>query len=773
MKENKEEKHLMLKPVKKTIELADGRTITIETGKLAKQADGAVEVRMGDTMLLATVCSAREAGEGVDFMPLTVEYKEKYASIGRYPGGFLKREGRANDYEILTSRLVDRVLRPLFPDNYHAETFVNVTLYSASEQDAPDALAGIAASAALACSDIPFNGPISEVRVARVDGQWVINPTFAQIEKADIELMVGATYDNIMMVEGEMDEVSEAELLEALKVAHEEIKKHCVAQLELMKESGHEQKREYNHEINDDALRADVREKCYDKAYAIARAGNADKHWRAESFGAISEEYIESLPEMTEEQLAAYTPEQRIAMVKRYYHDVEKEAMRRCVLDEGIRLDGRNTTTVRPIWIETDYLPGPHGSAVFTRGETQALVTVTLGTTLDEKIVDDVLNRSKERFLLHYNFPPFSTGEARPQRGVGRREIGHGNLAHRALKRMFPTGFPYTCRIVSDILESNGSSSMATVCGGTLALLDAGVKMKRPVAGVAMGLISDGEKYAVLTDILGDEDHLGDMDFKVTGTADGITATQMDIKCDGLSYEILATALEQARQGRMHILGLINEAIPEAREDYKPNVPRLVTFEIPKELIGAVIGPGGKVIQGIQEETGASISIDEDLELGIGKVEIASANKESLDAAYARIKAIVAMPEVGETYKGKVRSILDFGAFVEFMPGKDGLLHISEISWERLADMEASGIKEGDEVTVKLLEIDPKTGKYRLSMRALQEKPEGWTEPERRPHGERPHRHDGEGRMPRRDGDRPRGPRREGGEGRGDRGPRR
>ena len=710
----------MLKPVKKTIELADGRTITIETGKLAKQADGAVEVRMGDTMLLATVCSAREAGEGVDFMPLTVEYKEKYASIGRYPGGFLKREGRANDYEILTSRLVDRVLRPLFPDNYHAETFVNVTLYSASEQDAPDALAGIAASAALACSDIPFNGPISEVRVARVDGQWVINPTFAQIEKADIELMVGATYDNIMMVEGEMDEVSEAELLEALKVAHEEIKKHCVAQLELMKESGHEQKREYNHEINDDALRADVREKCYDKAYAIARAGNADKHWRAESFGAICEEYIKSLPEMTEEQLAAYTPEQRIAMVKRYYHDVEKEAMRRCVLDEGIRLDGRNTTTVRPIWIETDYLPGPHGSAVFTRGETQALVTVTLGTTLDEKIVDDVLNRSKERFLLHYNFPPFSTGEARPQRGVGRREIGHGNLAHRALKRMFPTGFPYTCRIVSDILESNGSSSMATVCGGTLALLDAGVKMKRPVAGVAMGLISDGEKYAVLTDILGDEDHLGDMDFKVTGTADGITATQMDIKCDGLSYEILATALEQARQGRMHILGLINEAIPEAREDYKPNVPRLVTFEIPKELIGAVIGPGGKVIQGIQEETGASISIDEDLELGIGKVEIASANKESLDAAYARIKAIVAMPEVGETYKGKVRSILDFGAFVEFMPGKDGLLHISEISWERLADMEASGIKEGDEVTVKLLEIDPKTGKYRLSMRALQ-----------------------------------------------------
>lgn len=748
----------MLKPVKKTIELADGRTITIETGKLAKQADGAVEVRMGDTMLLATVCSAREAGEGVDFMPLTVEYKEKYASIGRYPGGFLKREGRANDYEILTSRLVDRVLRPLFPDNYHAETFVNVTLYSASEQDAPDALAGIAASAALACSDIPFNGPISEVRVARVDGQWVINPTFAQIEKADIELMVGATYDNIMMVEGEMDEVSEAELLEALKVAHEEIKKHCVAQLELMKESGHEQKREYNHEINDDALRADVREKCYDKAYAIARAGNADKHWRAESFGAICEEYIESLPEMTEEQLAAYTPEQRIAMVKRYYHDVEKEAMRRCVLDEGIRLDGRNTTTVRPIWIETDYLPGPHGSAVFTRGETQALVTVTLGTTLDEKIVDDVLNRSKERFLLHYNFPPFSTGEARPQRGVGRREIGHGNLAHRALKRMFPTGFPYTCRIVSDILESNGSSSMATVCGGTLALLDAGVKMKRPVAGVAMGLISDGEKYAVLTDILGDEDHLGDMDFKVTGTADGITATQMDIKCDGLSYEILERALNQARNGRLHILDIIEQTIPQPREDYKPHVPRIVTMLIPKELIGAVIGPGGKVIQGIQEASGATVSIDE-IDEG-GYIEVAAANKASIDKALDMINAIVELPEEGKTYTGKVRSILEFGAFVEFMPNRDGLLHISEISWNRLENMESSGLKEGDTVEVKLIEIDKKTGKYRLSMRALQPKPEGYVERERAPRGDRPRREGGD--RPRREGgDRgPRGPRR-------------
>lgn len=759
-------------PIKKTIELGDGRTITIETGKLAKQADGAVEVRMGNTMLLATVCSAQEANEGVDFMPLTVEYKEKYASIGRYPGGFLKREGRASDYEILTSRLVDRVLRPLFPDNYHAETFVNVTLFSADENDAPDALAGIAASAALACSDIPFNGPISEVRVARVDGEWVINPTFSQIERADIELMVGATYDNIMMVEGEMNEVSEAELLEALKVAHEEIKKHCVAQMELMKEAGKETKREYSHEINDDALKADVHEKCYDKAYAIAKTGSADKQWRNASFDAIRDEYIASLPEMTEEQLALYNEDQRIAMVKRYYHDVEKEAMRRCVLDEGIRLDGRKTTEIRPIWIETDYIPGPHGSAIFTRGETQALVTCTLGTTLDEKIVDDVLNQSKERFLLHYNFPPFSTGEARAQRGVGRREIGHGNLAHRALKRMFPDNFPYTCRIVSDILESNGSSSMATVCGGTLALLDAGVKMKRPVAGVAMGLISDpgATKYAVLSDILGDEDHLGDMDFKVTGTEKGITATQMDIKCDGLSYEILAKALDQARQGRMHILGLIAEAIPEAREDYKPHVPRLVTIEIPKEMIGAVIGPQGKIIQGIQEETGATISIDEDEKLGIGKVEIASKDKASIDSALAKIRAIVAMPEEGETYEGKVRSILDFGAFVEFMPGRDGLLHISEISWDRLENMEASGLKEGDTVKVKLIEIDKKTGKYRLSMRALTEKPEGYVEREARPRGERPHR---EGDRPRREGDRgPRGPRREDGNDRGPRGPR-
>ncbi len=764
-----------MNPVKKTIALPDGREITIETGKLAKQADGAVEVRMGNTMLLATVCSAREAGEGVDFMPLTVEYKEKYASIGRYPGGFLKREGRASDYEILTSRLVDRVLRPLFPDDYHADTFVNVTLYSADENDAPDALAGIAASAAIACSDIPFNGPISEVRVARVNGEWVINPTFEQIEDADIELMVGATYDNIMMVEGEMNEVSEAELLEALKVAHAEIKKHCLAQIELMKEAGKEVKREYCHEINDDELRKDVHDKCYDKAYAIARTGAADKHWRAEQFGKICEEYLESLPEMTEEQLEKYNADQRKAMVKRYYHDVEKEAMRRCVLDEGIRLDGRKTTEIRPIWCEIDYLPGPHGAAVFTRGETQALVTTTLGTTLDEKIIDDVLNQSKERFLLHYNFPPFSTGEARPQRGVGRREVGHGNLAHRALKRMFPDNFPYTCRIVSDILESNGSSSMATVCGGTLSLLDAGVKMKRPVAGVAMGLISDkgNVKYAILSDILGDEDHLGDMDFKVTGTTEGITATQMDIKCDGLSYEVLEKALNQARDGRLHILNIINQTIPEAREDYKPHVPRLITIEIPKEMIGAVIGPQGKVIQGIQEETGATISIDEDEKLGIGRVEIASKDKASIDAALAKIKAIVAQPEEGEVYEGTVRSILDFGAFVEFMPGRDGLLHISEISWDRLDNMEASGLKEGDKLTVKLIEIDKKTGKYRLSTRVLTPKPEGYVEREARPRREGGDR----GPRPRRDGDRnDRGPRRDDNRGPrrdGDRGPRR
>ncbi|MCH5216495.1 MAG: polyribonucleotide nucleotidyltransferase [Muribaculaceae bacterium] len=709
-----------MNPIKKTIELGDGRTITLETGKLAKQADGAVELRMGNTMLLATVVSAKEAGEGVDFMPLQVEYKEKYSAFGRFPGGFTRREGRASDYEILTSRLVDRVLRPLFPENYHADTFVNILLFSSDGVDMPDALAGLAASAALAVSDIPFNGPISEVRVARIDGQFVINPTFAQLENADMELMVGATYDNIMMVEGEMDEVSEADLLDALKAAHEAIKVQCKAQMEFAEAVGSTVKREYCHETNDEDLRKDVWEKTYDKAYKIAQAGSADKHWRQQSFDAICEEYLATVPE---EELEEKTP-----LVKRYYHDVEKEAVRRCILDEGIRLDGRKTNEIRPIWVETDYLPGPHGSAVFTRGETQSLATVTLGTKLDEKIVDDVLNKGTEKFLLHYNFPPFSTGEAKAQRGVGRREIGHGNLAHRALKRMFPEDFPYTCRVVSDILESNGSSSMATVCAGTLALLDAGVKMRRPVAGIAMGLITDkgNVKHAVLSDILGDEDHLGDMDFKVTGTKDGITATQMDIKCDGLSYEILAQALEQAREGRMHILGIINEAIPEPRADYKPHVPRIVTMTVDKDFIGAIIGKGGETIQGIQEETGATISIEEIDNKGI--VEIAGTNKESIEAAVARIQQIIAVPEEGVIYTGPVKSILDFGAFVEFMPGKDGLLHISEISWDRIDNMESTGIKEGDVVTVKLIEIDKKTGKFRLSMKALQEKPEGYIE---------------------------------------------
>lgn len=747
-----------MNPIKKTIKLADGREITLETGKLAKQADGAVELRMGNTMLLATVVSAKEAGEGVDFMPLQVEYKEKFSAAGRFPGGFLKREGRASDYEILTARLVDRVLRPLFPENYHADTFVNITMYSSDGIDMPDALAGLAASTAIAVSDIPFNGPISEVRIVRIDGEFVINPTYEQLEKADMELMVGATYDNIMMVEGEMNEVSEADLLNALKAAHAAIKEQCKAQMELAEQVGIV-KREYCHEVNDEELRKDVHDKCYDKAYAIAKAGSADKHWRQDSFDAICQEYIDSLPE--EEQ------EEKAPLVKRYYHDVEKEAVRRCILDEGIRLDGRKTTDIRPIWIETDYLPGPHGSAIFTRGETQSLSTVTLGTKLDEKILDEVLCQGRERFLLHYNFPPFSTGEAKASRGVGRREIGHGNLAHRALKRMLPDNFPYVCRVVSDILESNGSSSMATVCAGTLALLDAGVKMKRPVSGIAMGLITDTEsdKYAILSDILGDEDHLGDMDFKVTGTRNGITATQMDIKCDGLSYEILEKALNQAKEGRFHILDIIEKAMPAPREDYKPHVPRIETMTIPKELIGAVIGPGGKIIQGIQEQSGATVSIEE-VEEG-GYIEIAATNKEAMDKALELINAIVELPEEGKVYTGKVRSILDFGAFVEFMPNRDGLLHISEISWDRIPDMESSGIKEGDTVEVKLIEIDKKSGKYRLSMRALQPKPEGYVERERQPREGGDRRNNDRG--PRRDNNR--GPRRD--NNRNDRGPRR
>ncbi len=718
--------------IKKTIDLGDGRTITIETGKLAKQADGAVEVRMGNTMLLATVCSAREAGEGIDFMPLQVEYKERYSAFGRFPGGFTRREGRASDYEILTSRLVDRVLRPLFPENYHADTFVNIMLFSSDGVDIPDALAGLAASAALAVSDIPFNGPISEVRVARIDGEFKINPTFAELERADMDLMVGATYDNIMMVEGEMDEVSEADLLAALKAAHDAIKVHCLVQKELAEAVGSTVKREYCHETNDEELRKDVWEKCYDKAYAIARAGNADKHARQNAFDAIVEEYIAGL---TEEEAAEKT-----GLVKRYYHDVEKEAVRRCILDEGIRLDGRSTTQIRPIWCEVDYVPGPHGAAVFTRGETQSLSTVTLGTKLDEKILDDVLNQGRDRFLLHYNFPPFSTGEARPQRGVGRREIGHGNLANRALKSMIPADYPYSIRIVSDILESNGSSSMATVCAGTLALMDAGVKIKKPVSGIAMGLITDKDnvKYAVLSDILGDEDHLGDMDFKVTGTRDGITATQMDIKCDGLSYEVLEKALNQAREGRLHILNIITDTIAEPRADLKPHAPRIETMTIPKDLIGAVIGPGGKIIQSIQEASGAIVTIDE-ID-NVGYIEVAASNLESIKDAMRRIKAITAQPEEGETYTGLVKSILPFGAFVEILPGKDGLLHISEITWDRLESMEVSGIHEGDEVTVKLIEIDKKTGKYRLSMKALQPRPERAPRSDRQPREYREHR---------------------------------
>ena len=720
--------------IQKTIDLGDGRSITIETGKLAKQADGSVTVRMGNTVLLAAVCAAKDAVPGTDFMPLQVDYKEKYAAFGRFPGGFTRREGKPSDYEILTSRLVDRVLRPLFPDNYHAEVYVNVILLSSDGVDMPDALAGLAASSALAVSDIPFGGPISEVRVARIDGRFVINPTFEQLEKADIDIMVGATYENIMMVEGEMDEVQEAEMLEAIRVAHEAIKQHCLVQKELEAACGKTVKREYCHEENDEELRQKVHDELYSKAYAISVSGQG-KQERAEAFEKIVEDFKANY---TEEEL-----EEKAALIDRYYHDVEKEAMRRAILDEGKRLDGRRTTDIRPIWIEPDYLPGPHGSAVFTRGETQSLTTVTLGTKSDEKIVDDVLNQGRDRFLLHYNFPPFSTGEAKSQRGVGRREIGHGNLAHRALKRMIPKDYPYVLRVVSDILESNGSSSMATVCAGTLALMDAGVPIKKPVSGIAMGLISEnkGTNYAILSDILGDEDHLGDMDFKVTGTRDGITATQMDIKVDGLSYEILERALAQAKEGRLHILNKIVEAQPEPRAELKPHAPRIETFTIGKEFIGAVIGPGGKIIQGIQEKSGATISIDE--VDNVGSVEVAATNKEAIDAALRAIRAIVAVPEVGETYEGKISSIMPYGAFVEFMPGKDGLLHISEIDWKRLETVEEAGLKEGDRVVVKLVDIDPKTGKFKLSRRALMPKPEGYTEPAAR--GSRPPRQGGNG----------------------------
>ena len=739
--------------ITKSVQLPDGRTITIETGKVAKQADGAAVLRMGNTVLLATVCAAKDAVPGTDFMPLQVDYREQYSAAGRFPGGFTKREGKASDEEILTSRLVDRALRPLFPSNYHAEVYVQVMLLSADGVDQPDALAGFAASAAMACSDIPFEYYISEVRVARINGEYVVNPTFQQMEEADMDIMVGATKDNIMMVEGEMKEVSEQDLIGALKVAAEAIKPMCELQYELAKEKGTDVKREYDHEINDEELREQIKSELYKPAYDINHQA-LEKHARQDAFDKVLADFLEKYDaahtDLSEEDL-----EEKHAEATRYYDDVMRDAMRRCILDEGLRLDGRATTEIRPIWCEVSPLPMPHGSAIFQRGETMSLSTCTLGTKMDEKLIDGVLEKSYQRFLLHYNFPPFSTGEAKAQRGVGRREIGHGHLAWRGLKGQIPADFPYTVRLVSQILESNGSSSMATVCAGTLALMDAGVPMKKPVSGIAMGLIKNpGEdKYAILSDILGDEDHLGDMDFKTTGTRDGLTATQMDIKCDGLSFEILEEALMQAKAGREHILNCMMETISEPRAEMKPQVPRIVAFDIPKEFIGAVIGPGGKIIQQMQEDTGATITIEETD--GKGHVQVSAPDKDSIDAALAKIKAIVAVPEVGEVYEGTVRSIMPYGCFVEILPGKDGLLHISEIDWKRLETVEEAGIKEGDKIKVKLMEIDPKTGKYKLSHRVLMEKPEGYVERERRPRpergerrGRRDDRHEGRGERP-------------------------
>ena len=739
--------------ITKSVQLPDGRTITIETGKVAKQADGAAVLRMGNTVLLATVCAAKDAVPGTDFMPLQVDYREQYSAAGRFPGGFTKREGKASDEEILTSRLVDRALRPLFPSNYHAEVYVQVMLLSADGVDQPDALAGFAASAAMACSDIPFEHYISEVRVARINGEYVVNPTFQQMEEADMDIMVGATKENIMMVEGEMKEVAEQDLIGALKAAAEAIKPMCELQYELAKEKGTDVKREYDHEINDEELREQIKSELYKPAYDINHQA-LEKHARQDAFDKVLADFLEKYDaahtDLSEEDL-----EEKHAEATRYYDDVMRDAMRRCILDEGLRLDGRATTDIRPIWCEVSPLPMPHGSAIFQRGETMSLSTCTLGTKMDEKLIDGVLEKSYQRFLLHYNFPPFSTGEAKAQRGVGRREIGHGHLAWRGLKGQIPADFPYTVRLVSQILESNGSSSMATVCAGTLALMDAGVPMKKPVSGIAMGLIKNpGEdKYAILSDILGDEDHLGDMDFKTTGTRDGLTATQMDIKCDGLSFEILEEALMQAKAGREHILNCMMETISEPRAEMKPQVPRIVAFDIPKEFIGAVIGPGGKIIQQMQEDTGATITIEETD--GKGHVQVSAPNKDSIDAALAKIKAIVAVPEVGEVYEGTVRSIMPYGCFVEILPGKDGLLHISEIDWKRLETVEEAGIKEGDKIKVKLMEIDPKTGKYKLSHRVLMEKPEGYVERERRPRPERGERrprrddrHEGRGERP-------------------------
>jgi len=699
--------------IEKTITLPDGRIITLETGKLAKQADGSVMLKMGNTMLLATVVCAKDAKADVDFMPLSVDYKEKFSAMGRFPGGFMKREARPSDYEILISRLVDRALRPLFPEDFHAETFVNITLYSADEDTTPDALAGLAASAAIAVSDIPLMEPISEVRVCRINGEFVVNPGYAQMAEADIEILVAATMENIMMVEGEMKEVSEAEMLEAIKFAHEAIKVQCQAQLDLAEAVGSTVKRVYCHEENDADLKAKVWAETYDKTYALVCEGCTDKHLRGERVAAIEAEF---LAQYSEEELPTVTK-----LVHKYYHDCHKDAVRNMILDTKVRLDGRRTDEIRPIWSEIDYLPGAHGSAVFTRGETQSLSTVTLGTKLDEKIIDNVQGKGKERFLLHYNFPPFCTGDARMSRGLSRREVGHGNLAHRALKGMLPDDFPYVVRIVSDILESNGSSSMATVCAGTLALMDAGVPMKKPVSGIAMGLITDNKRFAVLSDILGDEDHLGDMDFKVTGTRDGITATQMDIKVDGLPYEILEQALLQAREGRFHILDKIAETIETPNVDLKPNAPRIVSMSIPKELIGAVIGPGGKIIQDIQEQSGATIVIEE--VDGHGVIDISACDKEAIDKALARVNAIVVMPEVGEVYKGKVMALAAFGAFVEILPGKQGLLHISEIDHVRVNAVE-DVLKEGQEIEVKLIDVDRASGKLKLSRKALLPKPE-------------------------------------------------
>ena len=735
--------------ITKTVQLPDGRTISIETGKVAKQADGAAVLRLGNTVLLATVCAAKEAVPGTDFMPLQVDYREQYSAAGRFPGGFTKREGKPSDEEILTSRLVDRALRPLFPADYHCEVYVQVMLLSADGVDQPDALAGFAASAAMACSDIPFDYTISEVRVARVNGEYVVNPTFQQMEEADMDLMVGATKDNIMMVEGEMKEVQETDLIAALKVAHEAIKPMCELQDELAKELGTDTKRAYEDEVNDDELRQQIKDELYKPVYDINRQA-LEKHARHDAFDKIIADFLERYDaahtELSEDEL-----EEKHAEAARYYEDVMRDAMRRCILDEGKRLDGRATTDIRPIWCEVSPLPMPHGSAIFQRGETMSLSTCTLGTKLDEKLVDNVLNRGYQRFLLHYNFPPFSTGEAKAQRSVGRREIGHGHLAWRGLKDQIPSDFPYTVRLVSQILESNGSSSMATVCAGTLALMDAGIPMKKPVSGIAMGLIKNpGEdKYAILSDILGDEDHLGDMDFKTTGTKDGLTATQMDIKCDGLSFDILEKALMQAKAGREHIMGEMMKTMSEPRAEMKPQVPRIVAIEIPKEFIGAVIGPGGKIIQQMQEDTGSTITIDE-ID-GVGKVQISAPNKDSIDAALAKIKGIVALPEVGEVYEGTVKSVMPYGCFVEILPGKEGLLHISEIAWKRLETVEEAGISEGDKIKVKLLDIDAKTGKYKLSRRALLEKPEGYVTRERRPRRE--DRNGGE-RRPRRDNDR-------------------